>query len=109
MSTKDINSRRSKVEGRKGSDRIRIRFDLRPSTFRLVLALAVGWTAAARAGGDYEEARLNAGAGARDLAVSQQVEELLKAKEAQVAERRRAGIVLIEIYLREHPPSVETP
>jgi TolA-binding protein len=75
----------------------------------LALALVVAGAATARAGGDYEEARLNAGASARDLAVSQQVEDLLRAKEAQVAERRRAGIALIEIYLREHPPSVETP
>jgi TolA-binding protein len=62
-----------------------------------------------RAGGEYEEARLTAGAGARDLAVSRDVEALLRAKEAEVAERRRAGIALIETYLREHPPSAETP
>jgi len=61
------------------------------------------------AGGEYEEARLTAGAGARDLAVSRDVEGILRAKEAEVAERRRAGIALIETYLREHPPSVETP
>jgi TolA-binding protein len=61
------------------------------------------------AGGDYEAARLEAGAQARDLAVSAQVEQLLRQKEAQVAVKRREGIGLLETFLREHPPSAETP
>jgi len=71
--------------------------------FALGLAAAPAW-----AGGDYEQARLDAGQSARDLAVSREVEGLLKAKEALVAERRKAGIGLIETYLREHQPGPET-
>jgi TolA-binding protein len=62
----------------------------------------------AYAGGEYEEAKLNAGKQARNLAVSQEVEELLRKKEAEVAERRKAGVKLIETYLREHPGTPET-
>ena len=64
--------------------------------------------ATARAGGEYEEARLNAGKNARDLAVSSQIEALLLKKEREVEGRRRAGIALIETYLREHPNTPET-
>jgi TolA-binding protein len=60
------------------------------------------------AGGDYEQARLDAGQSARDLAVSKEVESLLRAKESLVAERRKTGIALIETYLREHQPGPET-
>jgi TolA-binding protein len=63
----------------------------------------------ALAGGDYEAARLQAGTSARDLAVSKEVESLLRRKEAEVAVKRRQGIALLETYLREHPPTPETP
>ncbi len=62
----------------------------------------------AHAGGEYEEARLNAGNQARDLAVSKEIEDLLRKKEAEVAARRGAGVKLIETYLREHPGTPET-
>jgi TolA-binding protein len=62
----------------------------------------------AHAGGEYEEAKLNAGKQARDLAVSREIEELLRQKEREVAERRKAGVKLIETYLREHPNTPET-
>jgi TolA-binding protein len=71
------------------------------------LALALGGTAGA--GGDYEQARLDAGAHARDLGVSREVEALLRTKEAEVAVRRRQGIGLLERFLESHPPSPETP
>ena len=70
----------------------------------MLLSAPVAW-----AGGDYEQAKLDAGAGVRDLAVSHEVESLLKYKEALVAEKRKAAIALIETYLREHPPGQETP
>ena len=73
----------------------------------LALSLSLGG-GVAYAGGEYEEARLNAGKDARDLAVSGQIEVLLQKKEREVAERRRAGIALIETYLREHPGTPET-
>ena len=66
-------------------------------------------TSRAWAGGDYEQAKMQAGGNVRDLAVSHEVESLLRAKEALVAEKRRAGISLIETYLREHQPGPETP
>lgn len=78
------------------------------SRFVLVLALSSALALDAWAGGDLEQAKLDAGANARDLTISHEVEELLRAKEAQVAERRKAGIALIETYLREHKPGPET-
>jgi TolA-binding protein len=74
----------------------------------LLLAL-VAATPAARAGGDYEEARLSAGDKARDLRVSAEVEALLRAREAEVGVRRRQAIQLLEAYLATQPPSEETP
>ncbi len=62
----------------------------------------------AYAGGEYEEARLSAGARARNLAVSAQVEQVLRQKEAQVVVKRRQGIALLEQYLREHGPTPQT-
>ena len=64
---------------------------------------------AALAGGEYEEARLEAGDKARNLAVSHEVEEMIQQKEAMVAVKRREGIALLETYLREHGPTPETP
>jgi TolA-binding protein len=64
---------------------------------------------AAYAGGEYEEARLTAGDRARNLAVSHEVEELLRFKEAQVASKRREAIGLLETYLRENGPTPQTP
>ncbi|MCU1280817.1 MAG: hypothetical protein JWM53_4363, partial [bacterium] len=64
--------------------------------------------ARAYAGGEYEEARLEAGDRARNLAVSQEVEALIQQKEAMVAVKRRQGIALLETYLREHGPTPET-
>jgi TolA-binding protein len=61
------------------------------------------------AGGDYEQAKLDAGKDVRDLAVSHEVEQLLKYKEQLVTEKRKAAIALIETYLREHQPGEETP
>src|SRR4051812_33261188 len=61
-----------------------------------------------RAGGDYEEARLHAGAGARDLQISRDIEGLLRKKEAEVAVRRRQGIELLQVYLRDHAATPET-
>jgi TolA-binding protein len=61
----------------------------------------------AYAGGEYEEAKLNAGDKARNLSVSAEVEALLRKKEQEVAERRKAGVKLIETYLREHPGTPE--
>jgi TolA-binding protein len=61
------------------------------------------------AGGEYEAARLSAGAEARNLAISHEVEALISAKEAEVQVRRRQGIALLETYLREHGPTPETP
>jgi TolA-binding protein len=74
-----------------------------------VFALSLFVSAAAHAGGEYEEARLTAGDRARNLAVSREVEELLRFKEAQVAQKRREGIVLLEQYLRENGPTPQTP
>src|SRR4051812_25146178 len=74
------------------------------SSIAILLIASAAW-----AGGDYEAARLEAGANARDLAVSAQVEQILRQKEAQVAVKRREGIGLLETFLREHPPSAETP
>jgi TolA-binding protein len=68
-----------------------------------VLVSSTAW-----AGGDYEQAKLDAGQSLRDLTVSTQVESLLKEKEALVATKRRAAIGLIEKYLRETPASPET-
>ena len=62
----------------------------------------------AHAGGEYEEARLEAGDRARNLAVSHEVEALIQQKEAMVAVKRREGIRLLETYLREHGPRPET-
>ena len=62
----------------------------------------------AHAGGEYEEARLEAGNKARNLAVSHEVEALIQQKEAEVAVKRREGIRLLETYLREHGPTPET-
>ncbi len=62
----------------------------------------------AHAGGEYEEARLEAGSSARNLAVSHEVEALIQQKEALVAIKRREGIRLLEQYLREHGPTPET-
>ncbi len=41
------------------------------------------------------------------MSVSAEVEALLRKKEAEVAERRKAGVKLIETYLREHPNTPE--
>ena len=62
----------------------------------------------AHAGGEYEEARLEAGNKARNLAVSHEVEALIQQKETEVAVKRREGIRLLETYLREHGPTPET-
>ncbi|MFI5290101.1 MAG: tetratricopeptide repeat protein, partial [Polyangia bacterium] len=75
----------------------------------LAIALPVALPRTARAGGDFEQAKLDAGAHLRDLAVSREVEALLREKESEVAEKRKAGIALIETYLREHQPGPETP
>ena len=74
----------------------------------VVTGLLVLSAGLAHGGGEYEEAKLNAGKQARDLAVSQEVEALLRQKEREVAERRKAGVTLIETYLREHPRTPET-
>jgi len=74
----------------------------------LGLSLGLAFVSPAFAGGEYEEAKLNAGKDARDLAVSKEIEDLLKQKEAEVAERRKAGVKLIEVYLKEHPGTPET-
>jgi TolA-binding protein len=74
----------------------------------LALLLLGALSSTARAGGEYEAAKMEAGKDLRDLAVSHEVESLLKAKESLVAEKRKAAIALIETYLREHPPGVET-
>jgi TolA-binding protein len=80
------------------------------TTSSLALAAAIFLAPSlARAGGEYEEARLSAGDRARNLAVSHEVEALLKQKEAEVAVKRRQGIGLLEQYLREHGPTPETP
>jgi cellulose synthase operon protein C len=81
------------------------------STSRIVLALlwsTLASSGAAWAGGDYEAARLEAGSQARDLAVSSQIEQILRQKEAQVAVKRKEGISLLEVYLREHGVTPET-
>src|SRR4051812_46026258 len=74
------------------------------SSIAILLIASAAW-----AGGDYEAARLEAGANARDLAVSSQVEQILRQKEAQVGVKRREGIGLLETFLREHQPTAETP
>ncbi len=81
----------------------------RSLTLALAFTFTCAFTTRVRAGGDYEQAKLDAGAGVRDLAVSHEVESLLRAKEALVTEKRKAAIALIETYLREHQPSTETP
>ena len=75
----------------------------------VALACATCVTSTAFAGGEYEEARLEAGDKARNLAVSHEVEAMIQQKEAEVAVKRRQGIVLLETYLREHGPTPETP
>lgn len=74
-----------------------------------VFAVSIFVSSFAYAGGEYEQARLSAGDSARNLAVSHEVEELLRRKEAEVAVKRRQGIVLLEQYLREHGPTPQTP
>jgi TolA-binding protein len=82
----------------------------RTTNSRLAIAFActLAFPSSAYAGGEYEAAKMEAGANARDLAVSHEVEQLLKAKEGLVAEKRKAAIALIETYLREHQPGPET-
>src|SRR4051794_41769768 len=63
----------------------------------------------ARAGGEYEEARLSAGGRARNLAVSAPGEALLKQKEAGGGGKRRQGIGLLEQDLRGPGPTPGTP
>ncbi|HEX4459505.1 MAG TPA: tetratricopeptide repeat protein, partial [Polyangia bacterium] len=75
---------------------------------KLLIALLVCAPLSARAGGEYEEARLSAGDRARNLAVSAQVEQILRQKEGQVVVKRRQGIQLLEQYLREHGPTPQT-
>ncbi len=76
----------------------------------LVLAASLFCGApAAWAGGDYEQAKLAVGANARDLAVSQNVEAIMRGKEREVADRRRVAIGLAEKYLAENTPGPETP
>ncbi len=78
------------------------------STSNVLLAVVLS-AAPAWAGGDYEAARLEAGSSARNLAVSSQIEQILRRKEAEVAIKRREGIALLETFLREHQPTPETP
>jgi TolA-binding protein len=80
---------------------------------RTINRLAVLWLSlcvspSVFAGGEYEEARLNAGDQARNLAVSAEVEALIRQKETEVADKRHIGIKLLENYLREHKPGSET-
>ena len=75
----------------------------------LVAALVACASPTAFAGGEYEEARLEAGDRARNLAMSHEVEALIEQKEAMVTVKRRQGIALLETYLREHGPTPETP
>jgi len=77
-------------------------------TTNSALAFWLAFSSVAYAGGEYEAAKMEAGKDARDLAVSHEVEALLRAKESLVAEKRKAAIALIQTYLHEHPPGPET-